>query len=239
MSGSIAFSFLAGLLSILSPCVLPLLPILLSGALQQHRLAPVALTLGLVTSFTLLGLVVATLGFASGIESATIRGVAAGVRLSLGLVMLSTTLQMHFTQMGASVSTRFNSFASRISGNGLAGQFLLGTILGAAWSPCAGPTLGAAIGMAAQSGTMLEASGIMASFSVGAAIPMLVIAYGSRQAMTSRRNQMARLASWAKPVMGGALLTMGLLIVTGFDKSVETQLTNTMPSWLVDLTTSF
>lgn len=236
---SLVLAFLAGTLSTLSPCVLPLLPILLGGALQQHRLAPAALAGGLAVSFTGVGLLVATLGFAAGIDGGTVRTIAAVLMAGFGLVLLSRRLQTVFSGVVAPLTGGANGLLGRVTGDGIGGQFVLGLLLGAVWSPCAGPTLGAALGMAAGSGTAVEAGTIMAAFSIGAATPMLVLAYGSRKALAARRDRMAGLAKAAKPVMGGVLLAMGLLIVSGLDKVVETRLTAAMPAWLVDLTTRF
>lgn len=239
MTANLAFSFLAGAFSTLSPCVLPLLPVLLGGALQQHRLAPLALAGGLAVSFTSSGLFLAILGFAAGIDAGAIRTVAAVLMVMFGTVLLSSRLQLAFVQFAGPLSGRANGALNRISGKGLGGQFLLGLLLGAVWSPCAGPTLGAALGLAAQSGTTAQAGAIMVLFSLGAVTPMLALAYGSRHAMQARRERMARMAALGKPVMGAVLLLMGILIVSGIDKLIETRLTNTMPSWLVDLTTRF
>lgn len=239
MVANLAFGFLAGLLSTLSPCVLPLLPVLLGGAMQQHRLAPLALAAGLATSFTAVGLFVATLGFAAGIDSQTIRVVAASAMAVFGAVLLVPRLQLALITVAGPLTGGANTLLGRVSGDGLGGQFLLGSLLGAVWSPCAGPTLGAAIGLAAQTGTAAEAGAVMLVFSLGAVAPMLGLAYGSRHALVARRDRLARMAKWGKPLMGAILLAVGLAIVAGLDKALETQLTAAMPAWLVDLTTRF
>lgn len=239
MSANLAFGFAAGALSTLSPCVLPLLPVLLGGALQQHRLAPLALAAGLATSFTIVGLFISTLGFAAGIDGAMVRTAAAFLMAGFGIVMLAPRLQLALITVAGPLTGGANGLLGRISGDGLGGQFLLGMLLGAVWSPCAGPTLGAAIGLAAQSGTTAQAALIMLVFSLGATAPMLALAYGSRQAMTARRDRLAKLAKWGKPVMGAILLVMGVLILTGLDKVIETALTAAMPPWLVAVTTRF
>lgn len=238
-TANLAFGFLAGSLSTLSPCVLPLLPVLLSGAVQQHRLAPLALAGGLALSFTAVGLFVATLGFAVDIDGGTIRMVAAGLMVAFGAVLASRRLQHLFGRLAGPLTGGANGMLARATGDGLEGQFLLGMVLGAVWSPCAGPTLGAAIGLAAQSGTTAQAATIMILFSLGATAPMLALAYGSRQALSRRRATLARLGELAKPVLGVALLLVGFLILSGLDKVVETRLTDTMPPWLVNLTTRF
>jgi cytochrome c biogenesis protein CcdA len=239
VGSALAFSFLAGALSTLSPCVLPLLPILVGGALQHHRLAPAAVACGLAVSFTAVGLLVASLGVAAGLDVGALHIAAAWLMAGFGAVLLSARLQAGFVRWVTPLTGGANSLLAQVSGDGLAGQFLLGMLLGAVWSPCTGPTLGAAVGMAAESGTVPKAAAIMAVFSVGAVAPLMALAYGSRRAMMARRHGMARLASWAKPIMGVALLGMGLLIASGLDKPVETRLTDSMPAWLIDLTTRF
>lgn len=239
MSANLAFGFFAGSLSTLSPCVLPLLPVLLGGALQQHRLAPVALAAGLAASFTAVGLFVATLGFAAGIDAGVIRLVAAVLMMGFGALMLSPRLYQGFVQRAGGLTGGANGLLGRMSGEGLGGQFLLGGLLGAVWSPCAGPTLGAAVGLAAQSGSTLQAGAVMVMFSLGAIAPILALAYGSRGAMAGRRDRLARVARWAKPAMGSLLVVMGALILSGFDKMIEAGLIAAMPSWLVALTTRF
>lgn len=239
MSGNLVFGFAAGALSILSPCVLPLLPVLLGGALQQHRLAPLALAGGLAVSFTAVGLFLATLGFSLGIDSSVIRIAAASLMAVFGAVMLSDRLYRQFVGLVTPLTGGANGLLARVSGDGLGGQFLLGMLLGAVWSPCAGPTLGAAIGLAAQSGTTAQAALIMVVFSIGATSPMLALAYGSRSAMAGRRDRLAGLAKVAKPVLGGILLAVGLLVASGLDKVFEAWLTAAMPLWLVELTTRF
>ncbi|HLO76976.1 MAG TPA: cytochrome c biogenesis protein CcdA, partial [Magnetospirillum sp.] len=177
MGTNLAFGFVAGTLSTLSPCVLPLLPVLLGGALQQHRLAPVALAGGLAASFTGVGLLVAMLGFAAGIDGASVRVAAAVLMAAFGVVLLSPRAQAAFAGIGSRASAGAGGLLAGLSGDGLGGQFLVGLLLGAVWSPCAGPTLGAAIGMAAGSGTALNAAAIMVAYSLGAAAPLLALAY--------------------------------------------------------------
>ena len=116
MLGALAISFLAGALSILSPCVLPLLPLLLSGALQQHALAPLALAGGLAASFTTVGLLLATFGFAAGIDGEALR-VAAGVLMGLlGILMLSSKMQLGFARFASPLAGTVNGLLTQRAG---------------------------------------------------------------------------------------------------------------------------
>jgi cytochrome c-type biogenesis protein len=235
--GTLVLSYAAGALSILSPCVLPLLPIVLFGVLEQNARGPLALVAGLSVSFAAVGIFFASLGFSLGVDSAMLRNAVAVLLLAMGIVLLLPVLQMKLATVSAPVATGGQTLLDRIRPTGLSGQFVLGILLGAIWSPCAGPTLGAAIGLAAQSDTIARAALIMAVFSLGAATPILALAYGSRQAIIARRDWLARLSRAAKPLMGYALVGVGAFVLTGFDKTVETALTSVMPDWLVTFIT--
>lgn len=238
MSAAIA-SFLAGALSTLSPCVLPLIPVLLAGALQSHRMGPLALAGGLAVSFTVLGVLLASFGLALGIDQTVIRTTAAVLMTAFGVVLLAPPLQRGFAMAVAPLAGGGNAMLSKVSGDGLSGQFGLGLLLGAVWSPCTGPTLGAAVGLAAQRQSLPEVTAIMAIFALGAAAPILLLAYGSRGALAHRKEAMSRIAARAKPVLGAVLLAVGPLVLSGLDKTIEAAAVAVMPDWLVALTVRF
>ena len=235
--GNLALSYAAGALSTLSPCVLPLLPIVLFGVLEKHAWGPVALATGLSASFAAIGVAIASVGFNIGLDPATLRNAVAVLMLAMGIVLLIPALQGRLAVFAAPVAAGGQTLFDRIQPSGLGGQFVLGVLLGAIWSPCSGPTLGAAIGLAAQGDTMTKAAAVMAVFGLGAATPILALAYGSRQAIFARRDLFARMSRVAKPVIGAAFAFVGTFVLTGFDKIVETSLTNAMPDWLTTLTT--
>jgi cytochrome c-type biogenesis protein len=177
----LALSYLAGALSTLSPCVLPLLPIILFGSISRHPWGPVALAAGLSASFAVVGTLVASAGFAIGLNPAALRAGVAILLVVAGAVLLVPSLQARLAFATGPIAGGAQSFVDRFQASGLKGQFLLGAALGAIWSPCSGPTLGAAIGLAAQTDTAAQAGVIMAAFGVGAATPILALAYGSRR----------------------------------------------------------
>ena len=147
---ALALAFTAGLLSILSPCVLPLVPIVLGAAVAAHAYGAVALAAGLAGSFTVIGLLLALVGFGLGIDAGMLRMAAAFIMIILGAVLLVPAWQARLAAAGGPISSwadrRFGGFAS----SGLLGQFAIGLLLGAVWSPCVGPTLGAASLLASQ-----------------------------------------------------------------------------------------
>jgi cytochrome c biogenesis protein CcdA len=235
--GGLALGYAAGALSTLSPCVLPLLPIILFGTLEQHVWGPLALAAGLSASFATVGIFLASLGFSIGIDPAAFRLGGAALMLIMGIVLMAPVLQSRFALAVAPVATGGQALVDRLRLSGFGGQFGLGILLGAIWSPCSGPTLGAAIGLAAQSETAGRAAIVMTAFSLGAATPILALAYGSRQAIFARRDLVARVSRIAKPLMGAAFVSVGAFVLTGLDKVLEASLTSVMPDWLVTVTT--
>ena len=134
--GNLALSYAAGALSTLSPCVLPLLPIVLFGVLEKHSWGPVALALGLATSFAVVGVTIASVGFNIGLDPATLRTAIALLLLVMGVVLLMPALQGRLAAFAAPVATAGQALLDRIQPSGLGGQFVLGVLLGAIWSPC-------------------------------------------------------------------------------------------------------
>jgi cytochrome c biogenesis protein CcdA len=114
---------------------------------------------------------------------------------------------------------------------------VLGVLLGAIWTPCTGPTLGAAITLASRSEDLTRAAAVMFVFGIGAMVPVLAIAYGSRRALGGG-GSLTRIAAIGKPAMGVFLVAIGVLAMTGADKRVETWLVDHLPEWLIALTTS-
>jgi cytochrome c-type biogenesis protein len=237
--GTLGLAFLAGVLSVLSPCVLPLLPIVLGTAASEHRLGPIALAAGLALSFVTIGLFVATVGFAMGLDADVFRAVSAALLIAIGLVLLVPKLQAQFalaaSPVGNWVDERFGGFAT----SGLPGQFALGLLLGAVWSPCVGPTLGAASILAAKGENLGEVALTMFAFGLGAALPLMLLGLLSREAMMRWRGRMMEAGKGGKMLLGGLLVAIGLMVATGLDKRLETVLVDVSPDWLTQLTTKF
>lgn len=239
MGGGIGFGFLAGLLSTLSPCVLPLLPLVLGAAVAAHRFGMAALTAGLVISFVAVGLFVATIGFAVGLDGDAMRIAAAVLLAGLGVVLLSGALQARFAIATSGLGDAGNRLLTRIAPSGLGGQFIVGLVLGAIWSPCVGPTLGAAATLAAQGKDLATVVAVMAAFGLGAALPLLLVATLSREAMKRWRGRLMQAGSGGKYLLGGGALAVSVLILTGLDHRLEALLVAASPDWLIDLTTRF
>lgn len=235
---AVTLAFLAGLLSILSPCVLPLVPIVLGAAVAAHPLGAAALAAGLATSFTALGLLLALAGFGVGIDADMFRLVAAAVMIALGAVLMMPSLQMRLVLAGGPVSNWADRHLGRLASSGLAGQFAIGLLLGAVWSPCVGPTLGAASLLASQGRDLLRVGLTMTAFGVGAALPLVLLGLLSRAALARTRSGLLSVGKLGKALLGTAFVLVGIAIVSGIDKSIEAALVDVSPSWLTQLTTS-
>lgn len=238
-TGTFGLAFLAGILSTLSPCVLPLLPIVLGTAVSQHKLGPAALAAGLALSFVTIGMFVATIGFSIGLDGDVFRTAAALLLVLIGLVLVMPALQARVALAAGPVSNWAEQRFGGMSGSGLSGQFGVGLLLGAVWAPCVGPTLGAASVLAAQGKDLAQVSLTMLIFGIGAALPLLVLGMLSREALLRWRNKMMAAGQGAKMLMGAVLILTGLLIVTGADKMFEAFLVQVSPEWLTGLTTRY
>jgi cytochrome c-type biogenesis protein len=237
---ALPLSFAAGLLSILSPCVLPLVPIVLGAAVTAHPLGALALAAGLALSFTGLGLLLALVGFSVGIDAGMFRLAAAAIMVVLGTVLLIPPWQARLAAAGGPVSAWADRhFGTSFASSGLAGQFAVGLLLGAVWSPCVGPTLGAASLLASQGHDLPQVTLTMAVFGVGAALPLVLLGLLSRATLMRVRTSLLSAGKFGKGLLGVSFIVIGLAIVSGADKRVEAVLVDASPQWLTDLTTSF
>ena len=237
--GSYGFGFLAGLLSTLSPCVLPIIPILLGSATNAHPSAPLALAGGLALSYAVIGTTLAWAGSALGLDTSIFRGIAAAILGFLGLVLMSESLQQRFAAATSGIGDAGNSLISYMRLEGLWGQFAIGLVLGVVWSPCVGPTLGAAVVLASQGSQLPQVALLMGIFGLGAALPVVGLAYISRGAMLKMRGKLMQAGKTGKMILGAIMISLSVLILTGADKFLEARLVEHSPAWLTKLTTRF
>ena len=235
---TLLFAFSAGGLSTLSPCVLPLLPAILMGAVSQHRLGPAALAGGLAISFAAISLFVATVGYGLGLTGDHFRIVGGSLIAGLGVVLLVPAAQTRWAIASGPLQNWTESRFGKLSTDGLRGQFALGLLLGAVWAPCVGPTLGAASLMAARGENLGAVVVSTLVFALGAALPLLLLGLLSRNSWSSLTRRIAGTGAAGKLILGCILIVAGLLILTGLDKLVEAYLVSISPVWLTALTTS-
>lgn len=233
------FGYLAGLLTLINPCVLPVLPIVLAGALQAHRLGPVALAAGMGVSFVSLGLLVSGFGFALGIDEQMISDAGAVLMIGFGLILLVPQFSAVFSTATAGMSARADKGMNQLDATSLRGQFLGGLLLGAVWSPCIGPTLGGAISLASQGGSLVWAGAIMTSFALGVATLIVGLGYGARGVLMRRKALMQAIAERARPVMGLIFVAVGTALLFRLQHYAEAWAVQALPIWLQDLSVRY
>jgi cytochrome c-type biogenesis protein len=235
----IGLALLVVLLSTLSPCVLPLVPIVIGAALGEHRFGPMALAAGLALSFVTIGLFVATIGFAAGLDQELFRSIGAILLILIGGALMLPRLRLRLAAAMGPIGNWVHGHTESVATRGLLGQFSVGLVLGAVWSPCVGPTLGAASILAARAENLIVVALTMFAFGIGAALPLLAIGMLSHEALLRWRSRMLAAGSGGKALMGIVLIALGLFVLTGVDKRIETILVEASPAWLTDWTTRF
>jgi cytochrome c biogenesis protein CcdA len=230
--------YLAGLLTLINPCVLPVLPIVLAGALQASPLGPLALAAGMSLSFVVLGITVSAFGFALGLTEDVIAQAGALLMIGFGLVLLVPRFSMAFSTATAGLASGADTRMDQIETTGLKGQFTGGLLLGAVWSPCIGPTLGGAIALAAQGQSLLWAGAIMSAFALGVSTLILALGYGARAALLRRQAVMRRIAERSRPFMGMVFVVVGLALFFRLHHLLDAWLLGILPAWFVDLSVS-
>jgi cytochrome c-type biogenesis protein len=238
-TGTYGLGLLAGALSTLSPCVLPLVPVLVASAVNAHRWGALALGAGLALSFTAVGLFFVTVGASLGLDPGTFRIAGAVILAVFGLILLVPKLQELFARGAGALSNSGNQLLTRVTFDGLTGQLIVGLLLGVVWSPCVGPTLGAATTLASQGKDLRQIAFLLLIFGIGAAAPLVALGSLSRASLMKVRGRLLSAGQYGKQVFGGVMLVLGVLIATGTDKSLEAWILDRTPDWLTALTTRF
>ncbi|OIO55459.1 hypothetical protein AUJ46_01405 [Candidatus Peregrinibacteria bacterium CG1_02_54_53] len=230
MTASFPFAFLAGIITVTSPCVIPILPIILGSALKRNRFYPLFMVLGLAFTFSLLGVVFGSLGSFVGIGKRTLETVAIILLGFMGLVIVIKPLSNLFSQWTGKLLAV--APASGPSESPLQ-AFFVGSTLGVVWAPCAGPVLASILAIAAASKSVTTSFLLLFTYAVGAGIPMLLIAYGGQRALTGRRF-VQQYAEMIKYVFGWILILTAILLYFGIFKKFEAFLLPYLPSYITN-----
>ncbi len=229
------FAYLAGLLTLINPCVLPVLPIVLVGALNANRVGPLALAAGMSVSFVVFGVLVTAFGAGIGLTQDRLAQIGAVLMVIFGLIlvvpMFATRFEMATAGVAAGADARMNSLDS----GSLRGQFLGGLLLGMVWSPCIGPTLGGAIALASQGQNLGYVTLIMCAFAAGVSTIIVGLGLGAREAIRSRAQALRGLAERSKPIIGATFIVVGAMLFFQVHHVIEGWLLDVMPIWLQDL----
>lgn len=232
------FAYGAGLLTLINPCVLPVLPIVLGSALNADRRGPLALAAGMSLSFVAFGMLVATSGRALGLDETLLAQIGAAMMLAFGLILLVPAFGHRFETATAGFAAGADTRMDGLETSGLRGQFLGGVLLGAVWSPCIGPTLGGAIALASQGESLVWATLIMVSFSMGVSTLIIGLGLGAREALQRRARALRGLAARSRTIMGVLFVGVGLMILMGVHHMLEAWSYDVLPIWLQDLSVS-
>lgn len=227
---TLPLSFFAGVLTILSPCVLPLAPLVVAGARSKDPRAPFALAAGLAATFAIVGGLLASLGVDFGGQP-LLRAGAAVLILLIGVALLVPAVA-HRLEAGLAPLQRLSTFLqAKLPDAGLPGQAAAGALLALVWAPCAGPTLGAAFVLAAQGGSLAFAMLSMGLFALGAAGALLALGYGLARVSGAGRRTALATGAGARVLLGAAFVFAGVLILTGADHLLEAAALAHLPDW--------
>lgn len=231
---SIPLALVAGVLSILSPCVWPLVPVVMSSAATSGRAGPVMLGLGLSGSFAVAGTVLTYVLVSTGLDPEFIRYIAAVLLIAVAVFLLVKPIGDWIAARLSMLTGRFH-IGQASDDVSAAGQFGVGALLGLVWLPCVGPTLGAAIGLASLGQDMGLAFIVMLAFGVGTAGALLATGFASGKLLAKWRPRVMSKSGRGKKLLGWVLLGLGVLVVTGVDKMLEAVALGILPEWLLSL----
>lgn len=233
------FAYLAGLLTLINPCVLPVLPIVLATALQAGRTGPLVLAAGMSLSFVIVGMTVAVFGRALGIDDVMIARAGAVMMVLFGVVLVVPQFSARFATATAGMSARADAGIDGVNRDGLSGQFVGGALLGAVWVPCVGPTLGGAIALASTGESLGWAAATMLSFALGISTIIIVLAYGAQNAIRRRKSWLQAVSGRVRLITGVIFIALGIALFFGLHQIAEIWLLDNLPYWLQDLSVRF
>lgn len=229
---------LAGMLITLSPCILPVLPVMASSGLAKHKLAPVFTGMGLALGFALMGMLLHGLGQILGLSDSVTRPLFASLLVVFGLALVLPWFKQSSSGFLAPLAAKADQLAATLEQKP-GGAFWLGMLLGAIWSPCAGPILGAALGLAGNSASLINAGVQMLVFGIGAALPLIAIAYLFAGSARRYLPKIAAGGELARKILGYSLLFVGLMILTRLDQWILIWATEHLPAAWLELVTRY
>lgn len=221
-------ALLAGLLTIGAPCILPMLPVLLGTSVgQTSGSRPAWIALGFVLAFSACALLFGLFAQVLGLTQDTLRQGAIGLLFVFGLLMV---YRRPFDRLALYLSPLVNrvSAVGRKAGHGNGGALLLGMTLGALWTPCAGPVLGAILTLVATETDLGRAGALLLAYAAGAGVPMLAIAYGG-QVMSVRVRLLARYSSRLQQAFGALVILTAIAMHYQYDTLVTVWLSGVYP----------
>lgn len=228
----ILFAFIAGIVTILSPCILPILPIILSGSIGADKRKPLGIVLGFIASFTFFTVFLSTLVQLLGVSADVLRNVAIGVIFILGITLLIPQVQIYMEILFSRLSSKSGAQKPH---HGFWGGVITGLSLGLIWAPCVGPILASVITLAATSTVSLAVVLITLAYSLGTAIPMFAIMMGG-QRLTTRLPSIMKYTNRIQQVFGVLMIMVATALYFNFDRQFQTWLLAKFPQYGAGLT---
>lgn len=229
----IAFAFLAGIFTILSPCILPILPAILSGGTLQGKWRPLGMILGLIASFTFFTLSLTLIVHATGLSPNVLRYAAIVIIALFGLIMLFPRLSDWFAQATAPLANWGQRIQKTPTKSGFGGGFLFGIALGLLWTPCAGPILAAITTLVATQSINSAMILLTLAYSIGAGIPLFLIAYGGGKVIQSSRFLSSH-SEGIRQFFGALMLLTALAIAMHWDMTLQQKIATLVPPILIE-----
>ncbi len=239
----IAFAFLAGIVTVLSPCILPVLPVVLSGSVDGGKGRPWGIITGFIFSFTVFTLTLGVITRSLGIPADAMRYVAASTILLFGMVMVITFLKEKFSALASSLVSRTSGIANGIGKSavagpgttGFAGGLALGVSLGLVWTPCVGPIMASVISLSLSGQTDAGSVFITFAYSAGTAVPLFLIMKGGR-GLLGRFPILSRNTDKIQKAFGLLMVLTSASLFTGADRSFQSWLLDVFPKYGSGLT---
>lgn len=229
---SIPLAALAGVLGILSPCVWPLVPVVVSTAMGEGGIRGAGfLAAGLATAFAVAGTAVSYAFMETGLAPELVRRLAGAMLVLAAGLLIFDVLAERITVLGSRLTGSLSIGGGDASSAW--GAFGVGSLLGFVWLPCVGPTLGAAIGLASMGQALPLAFATMVAYGLGTAAMLLGVGLASRGLLLRARPHVDGRVRWAKRGLGLTMAVLGLLVLTGLDKRLEAWGVGWLPDWTV------
>ncbi|MEP6986246.1 MAG: cytochrome c biogenesis protein DipZ [Chloroflexota bacterium] len=220
-------AFVAGIVTVLSPCILPVLPIVLGSSVNGGKSRPFGVVTGLIVSFSIFTLAATQIVTLLHLPASSLRLAAIVIILLLGLSLVIPTFNQWFERL----LSRLPGLASTQKRSGFWGGILTGASLGLIWAPCAGPILAAVTTLAATQQVSAGTVAVIVAYAFGSGIPMLGIAYGGR-ALAQRSRSLVRYGGRVQQVFGGLMIATAILMVFNLDVAFTVWATTSLaPSW--------
>lgn len=228
----ILFSFLAGIVTILSPCILPILPVVLSASVGGGKRRPLGIVSGFILSFTFFTLFLSTIVRLLHIPADSLRIVSIVVIFIFGLSFVIPKIQTYIELLFSRLMNRAPRMENK---NGYLSGVLIGLSIGLLWTPCVGPILASVIALAISGTVTGQAVAITLAYSIGTAIPMLIITYTGASFFRNMPGLYKKLPI-VQRVFGFIMIATAIAILFNFDRTFQTYILTKFPSYGTGLT---